>query len=198
VADQLQSLIEASPSRIDDAVDPKMIQVLRDPRSVTQHFERLELNAQRRMEFFVKPPYFNRVGNKAEEKMLRRGVQVRAIYEKAGMEDPAVAPYFHQWVADGEEARIYAGTLPHKMVIFDSQIVLLPLFTPGEEMRALLVRNEQLAQTLTLGFEHIWQQSEPFTPRENKPTRTAAATSAPNRLTSTNGSNRRRKERPKP
>jgi sugar-specific transcriptional regulator TrmB len=151
----------ASPAPIDVGVE--MIQVLRDPRSVAKHFQRLQHTARHSIEVFCKAPYFNPGDNKAEHDVLQRGLRARAIYERGGVEDPAIKPYFHEWISAGEEARIYEGSLPHKMVIFDSQIVLMPLFTPGEEMRALLIRNSQLAQSLSLAFQFLWDQSEPLT-----------------------------------
>lgn len=150
----MEELVETPPG--------ELIQVLRSPRAVSERFERLQLEAERQIEVFSKAPYFNRDGNEAEQKVLRRGVRARAIYEKAGVEDPAIKPYFHKWIAAGEEARIYDGELPHKMVIFDSHVVLMPLFMPGEQMRALLIRNAQLAQSLSLAFEFLWERSKPL------------------------------------
>jgi sugar-specific transcriptional regulator TrmB len=153
------------------ADDPKMIQVLRDPRSVLERFERLERSTKHQIDCFVKPPHFNRHGigkrgePEAEQRVLRRGIRVRGIYEKGGIEDPAIKPYLRDWIAAGEEARIYDGRLPHKMIIFDSHIVLLPLLTGGGQMRAVLVRNEQLAATLVLAFDRVWEQSEPIEPQ---------------------------------
>ena len=134
--------------------------MIRNPRAVTERFERLQLEAERQIDCFVKPPYFNRTGNQAEQKVLRRGVRVRGVYEKTALEDSGVKPYFHKWITAGEDARVYDGELPHKMVIFDSQVVLMPLIMPGEQMRALLIRNAQLAQNLSLAFQYVWDRSE--------------------------------------
>jgi HTH-type transcriptional regulator, sugar sensing transcriptional regulator len=156
------------------ADDPKMIQVLRDPRSVLERFERLERSTKHQIDCFVKPPHFNRHGigkrgePEAEQKVLRRGIRVRGIYEKGGLEDPAIKPYLHDWVAAGEEARVYDGQLPHKMIIFDSQNVLLPLLTVGGEIRAVLVYSKPLAETFALAFERVWERSQPIEPLLSK------------------------------
>jgi sugar-specific transcriptional regulator TrmB len=139
----------------------ELIQVIRSPRAVSERFDRLQLEAERQIEVCTKPPYLNREGNEAEQKVLRRGVRARAIYEKAGIEDPAIKPYFHKWIAAGEEARIYDGELPHKLASCDSNVALIPLLLPGEQMKAVLIRHAQLVQTLSLGFEYLWERSEP-------------------------------------
>src|SRR5436309_678260 len=41
---------------------------------------------------------------------------------------------------------------------------LPPLIGRDGQMRALLVRNEELAETLILAFELIWEKSKPITP----------------------------------
>ncbi len=89
------------------------------------------------------------------------GVRARSLYERQGLEDPGVKPFFSSWITAGEEARIYDGELPQKLAIFDSQIVLMPLIGPGEQMQALLIRHPQLAQSVRLAFEYIWERSEP-------------------------------------
>jgi sugar-specific transcriptional regulator TrmB len=143
----------------------ELIQVIRSPRAVAERFERLQLEAERQIDIFTKPPFFiaaaNRASNPALIKALRRGVRARSIYEKEAVDDPGIKPYIAEWITAGEEARIYDGELPHKMVIFDSQVVLMPLIMPGEQMRALLIRNAQLAQNLSLAFQYVWDRSEP-------------------------------------
>jgi HTH-type transcriptional regulator, sugar sensing transcriptional regulator len=163
LTEHLSSLAEP-----DETAPDELIQVIRSPRAVAERFERLQLEAERQIDIFTKPPFFNRSGNTAQEKVLRRGVRARSIYEKAALEDPAVKPYFRRWLSTGEEARIYDGELPHKMAIFDSQVVLMPLIMPGEQTRALLIRNPQLAQNLSLAFQFVWDRSEPVAPTSTK------------------------------
>lgn len=151
-----------------EAIPDEIIKVLRDPRSVSQHFQRLQLDARKTVEVFCKPPYLNPDDIKTERKISRRGIQVRGIYERGEFEDSPFKPYFYEWFSAGEEGRIYDGKLPHKMVIIDSEIVLLPLFTPGEEMRALVIRNAQLGESLSLAFRFIWARSVPVRSRQQK------------------------------
>jgi sugar-specific transcriptional regulator TrmB len=145
-----------------EAGSEEVIEVIRSSRAAAERFEHLELEAERQIDIFTKPPYFSRTGNPALGKALRRGVQARSLYEKAALNDPGVKPYFASWIAAGEKARIYDGLLPHKLAIFDSKAVLVPLILPGEQMRTLLIRHPQLAESLSLAFQYIWDRSEPL------------------------------------
>ena len=82
-------------------------------------------------------------------------------------------PYLADWLAMGEEARIYDGELPHKLAIFDSQVVLVPLIRAGEQTRTLVIRHAQLARSLSMLFQFLWERSEPFSPRPRKRNRIA-------------------------
>jgi sugar-specific transcriptional regulator TrmB len=156
---ELESIIEPTA----DNAEAEVIQVLRDPRAVAQRFERLELEAQREVDVFVKAPIFiSAEGNPAQQKAQRRGVRFRGVYERAAIETPQNKPSLAKWIAAGEEARIYDGELPHKLAIFDSEIVLMPLIRPHQPTKTVMIRHPQLAQSLTIVFEHFWQRSEPI------------------------------------
>ncbi|HYJ68252.1 MAG TPA: hypothetical protein VEX15_11420 [Nocardioidaceae bacterium] len=50
-----------------------------------------------------------------------------------------------------------------KFAIFDAHTVLMPLVAPGVTgMVAIIVRNPELAATLTFLFETLWERSEPL------------------------------------
>ena len=160
-----------------------LVQVIRNPRAVADRFERLELEAERQIDIWTKPPIFLRSGNPNLERALRRGVKSRSVYEKAALDDPAVEPYFRTWITAGEEARVYDGVLPHKLAIFDSQIVLMPLIRPGEQTKTLLIRHAELAQSLSLAFQFIWDRSEPIASEpQTKPRNKAASTGGRRRI----------------
>lgn len=159
LGDRLSSLVEPA-----ESIPEKFIQIICSPRSVAERFDRLQLEARRRIEVLSKAPILNRPGNPAETKALRRGIRARSIYEKAVLDDPGVRPFFANWIAAGEEARIYHGELPHKLAIFDAKIALMPLVLPGDQVKTVLIRHSQLVQTLSLAFEHLWERSEPVAP----------------------------------
>jgi sugar-specific transcriptional regulator TrmB len=182
-------------SEASEPASEELIQVIRSPRAVAERFERLQLEAERQIDIFTKPPFFNRSGNKTQESVLRRGLHARSIYEKAALEDPAVKPYFRSWLSSGEEARIYDGQLPHKMAIFDSQVVLMPLIMPGEQTRALLIRNPQLAQNLSLAFQFVWDRSAPVTKTSTRSPEKVARPKADHALQEISSNGRRDRSR---
>lgn len=161
VIDRISTLEEALEERAETAPN-EVIQVLRSARAVADRFERLELEAERQIDIWTKPPFFSRNGNPSIKKALRRGLKARSLYEKAALDDPAVKPFISGWLAAGEEARIYDGELPHKLAIFDLQVVLMPLIRPGEQTKTILIRHEELAQSLSLAFQFVWDRSEPI------------------------------------
>jgi sugar-specific transcriptional regulator TrmB len=174
LADQLARQLEtvAEPGGFNGASE--LVQVLRDPRAVRERVERLQHGAKRQIDVFTKPPYFARA-NPEEQKSLRRGLRVRSLYERSAVGDPEVKPQLAQWMAAGEEARMVAGELPQKLAIFDREVVVMPLPLPGDQMRTLVIRHPQLANTLELAFEFLWQQAEPIaTSREQKPSQSPA------------------------
>ncbi len=86
------------------------------------------------------------------------------------LEDPDIKPYIEGWIAGGEEARVYAGELPHKLSVLDSAIVLLALKRPGNHgaTSLLLIRHEQLTRGLSMLFEFLWQKGTPIVPKSAK------------------------------
>jgi sugar-specific transcriptional regulator TrmB len=157
LAGELKSVAE--PSGFNGASE--FVQVLRDPRAVRERVERLQNEAKSQIDVFTKPPYFGR-GNPGEQKTLRRGLRVRSLYERSALDDPQVKPHLSEWIAAGEEARVIDDELPHKLAIFDNEVVVMPLPLPGEQMRTLLIRHTQLAKSLGLAFQFLWNQAEPI------------------------------------
>jgi HTH-type transcriptional regulator, sugar sensing transcriptional regulator len=168
-ADELVKELEPLAKPAHDTSEAEVIQVLRDPRVITERFERLHFEAERQIEVCVKAPFFlGSTSNPAQEEALRRGVRGRGLYERAILDAPEVRPFLETWVAKGEEARIYNGELPHKLAIFDRQTVLLPLFMPGNQVRTLFVRHQPLAISLGMLFDSLWERSEPIFARKRK------------------------------
>jgi len=151
-----------------DTAPDKLIQVIRSPRGVGQRYEQLQLEAKRSNEVFVKAPFFVTPGNPAQEKASRHGVHVRAVYERRVLEAPAVKPYLAKWIDQGEQVRLYDGELPHKLAIFDRKRALVHLSMPGDQMRTLYIQHPELAVSLGIAFDAIWENSEPL----EKPGRT--------------------------
>ena len=169
--------IESKISYKEARSEANFVEVLRDQRAILDRFDRLEQSTKHQIDTFVSPPHFNRSKQPGlENKLLRRGIRIRGLYENSALEDPGIKPFLADWISAGEQARIYDGHLPHKVIIFDLHVVLLPLIGADGQMRALLVRNEQLAETLILAFDLLWEKSKPIPLAESPAVRSAAST----------------------
>jgi sugar-specific transcriptional regulator TrmB len=144
---------------LSESASADLIEVIRHPKVVGERFERLQLQAEKSIDVFVKPPVFVRAGNPIQEQVLRRGVRCRGLYEKGTLDAPSIKS-LRVWIGRGEQARVYPGQLPHKLAIFDSETVLMPLTRPGEQTKTVLIRHAQLAETLTVAFNHFWDHAE--------------------------------------
>jgi len=58
--------------------------------------------------------------------------------------------------------RIYDGKLPHKLAIFDRKRALVHLTMPGDQMRTLYIDHLELAVSLGIAFDALWEHSEPL------------------------------------
>lgn len=148
-----------------EALADNLIQVIRNPRAASERFDRLHLEARRQIEGFIKAPFLMRPSDlPVQQRALQRGVRIRGIYEQAVLDEPEVKPFLAKWVSAGEEARVFAGSLPHKLALFDRESVLLPLFMPGDQVRTLFIRHPQLAISLGMLFDSLWERSTPIEP----------------------------------
>jgi sugar-specific transcriptional regulator TrmB len=160
-----KELIERLAFAGDGVEDPgeDVIEILRNRRVIADRYERLQLLAEREIKVLVKTPILGRGENPAQEAALRRGVRVRALYERAALEDEAIAPYVKHWIVTGEDARLYNGELPLKFALFDDRNVLMPLETPAEadSLTAVLIRHAALGAGLKMLFECLWENAAP-------------------------------------
>ncbi len=171
LAQELKSLESTAKVDVGD-VSHEVVQVLRDPRAVLDRFNRLQREAKHSVDGIIKAPVLMTGppgGNPLEEEGQKRGVHYRALYEKAILAQPYVKPYLKAWVEGGEEARVYDGELPHKLMIFDQRIVMVPLIMPDAKTRALMIQHQQLAKSLTILFDFWWAQAEPLDFEEEEP-----------------------------
>jgi sugar-specific transcriptional regulator TrmB len=175
LADELKSV--ADPSDLNG--ESEQIQVLRDARVVAERFERLQREAKRTVEAFVKAPILNpSLSNPSQKKGLQRGVQYRGLYERAIMDAPEIKPYLSHWIAAGEQVRIHHGELPHKLAIFDRQNILMPLFASNGHGRTLFIRHPQLGMSFGMFFDFLWARAEPLHAGTRKKSRTSRTTAA--------------------
>jgi sugar-specific transcriptional regulator TrmB len=157
---QVVELVSLLGEQTETAPD-ELLQVLRGPRALMERFERLQLEAETSIDCFVKGPFLVDPNNPTQEKVQRRGVRYKSLYESRLLEDPATKGRVLKWMAMGEEARVYHGELPQKLLIFDCRVVLMPIVRSGEALRTVVIRHPELAQTLSLAFQHLWEKAEP-------------------------------------
>lgn len=158
LAETLSPLAAEAEAALDDSV-----QVVRTPQVIADRLHRLQLEAQQQVELVVKAPIMDpRLGNPAQKKAQQRGVRYRCLYERAVLEDPRVKPYLAEWIAAGEEARVYDGELPYKLAVFDSKVVLLTLVRHNGQSSALLVRHALFAKSISTLFDSFWREAEPL------------------------------------
>jgi sugar-specific transcriptional regulator TrmB len=160
LAKELKSFREPA----DTIVNGEQIQVLRDPRVFAERFERMQEEAKHQIDVFIKAPILNpSYSNPTQEKAMRRGVRYRGLYESAIVDAPEIKPYLSKWIAAGESARVHDGELPHKLAIFDKQSILIPLVPPrAGRILFLSIRHSQLAASLGLLFELLWESAGPL------------------------------------
>ena len=162
IADELAETLAPMAANGESALHDS-VQILRTPQVITERLDRLQLEAMRQVDVIVKGPILNpRFGNPAQQKAQRRGVQFRGLYERAVVEDPKISPYLSNWIAAGEEARVYDGELPYKLVVLDSQIVVLTLVKQSGQSSALLVRHAPFAKSMNILFESFWKEAAPL------------------------------------
>jgi len=168
IAKELSKTLPQVSDDAEDALD-ESVQVIRTPQLIGERLHRLQLEASRLIEAIVKAPIMVRpMWNPAQKKALARGVHYKALYERAAIEDPTIAPYIDSWLAQGEEARVFDGELPYKFWIFDQEIVVSTLVKRTGHPIALLVRHAPYARSMSILFNVFWNQAKPL--REIPPT----------------------------
>jgi sugar-specific transcriptional regulator TrmB len=139
------------------------VQVLRTPQVIYERWQRFQIETERIIEAFVKAPIISTRGNPAQKKARKRGVQYQIVYERAVIEDPLVKPHIAEWVAGGEQARVFDGELPYKLSVFDRELVMLTLARRSGSPSAMFIRHAPFAKSMGLLFDYFWQQGKPLT-----------------------------------
>lgn len=147
------------------------IEIIKDPFQMHRRFLELFKAAKNEILGFSKRPYSipdDKVPEQEEGqvKSLQQGVSVRAIYETP-LEKEDIEwrlRLIGEQVERGEKARVISH-LPMKMAIFDEKIVMLPLKDPvsiGTSFTAQIIEHTDLAKSLKMLFEHVWEQAEDY------------------------------------
>lgn len=167
ITQELQHLLLPLYNKGQKARNPiEYIEILNDPGQIGKQFRELQLNCEREMHAFVKPPYV--VSQKdnlpTEKKVLKRKIKVRAVYEEEDSEE--FWTYLKKGIEEGEKARV-VKTLPIKFVLFDMKKVIYALEDPdlgnGMTFTYFIVEHGELAKLFKAAFEFYWASGyEPF------------------------------------
>jgi sugar-specific transcriptional regulator TrmB len=137
----------------------EFVHVTCSPGAIAQRFERLQLEAREQVEVFVKAPLYLIPHKPVEGKVLHCRLRFRCLYEPAAVSSAATKAS----LADSmREARVHGGELPHRLAIFDRQNVLLHFMMPNDQARALVIRHRELATSLGMLFDCLWERAKPL------------------------------------
>lgn len=143
------------------------LEVLRDSRAISDRHDKICTATRREIVGFVKgAPAINSTGggNPTVMDALKRGVRVRALYERAALSEIENAPYLQGWLDAGEEARVFEGSLPHKLLVFDgaSAIVAVAPTEDHPKISCLVIRDPMIVNGFLTLFNTFWEQSVPL------------------------------------
>jgi len=135
----------------------------------TEALDDLVSRATRTLDIMLQPPFVQPRPrwNVMEVEAIQRGVQVRAIYTPAGLEDTR---RFEDVVRHGGRVRMLAH-LPMKLMVRDQVEVLISLRdigTGAQSVTTVAVRHPDLVAPLTTLFEQQWRKARAL-PRELRP-----------------------------
>ncbi|MEU3446230.1 helix-turn-helix domain-containing protein [Streptomyces thermolilacinus] len=94
--------------------------------------------------------------------LLARGVEVRAVLDRAGLVSPARARTVAALARQGLRVRVAAG-VPTRLVAVDRRVTLLPPSDPADPRpHALVVSDPRLLEALLPLFDLAWTRSAPW------------------------------------
>jgi len=142
------------------------VEILRDPKSISEAFADIQAHAQHELLSFCKPPFvasaLNTAGIKVVRRLRRSGGSVRAIYTHEALDDDEVLENVRRFGAAGEESR-FTARLPLKLVVADASLVLCDMPDPVAgtgSTTALYIDHPALAACLRLAFLTVWDSAE--------------------------------------
>jgi hypothetical protein len=142
------------------------VEILRDPKSITEAFADIQNQARRELLSFCMPPFvaspLNATGVKVVRRLRRAGGSVRAIYTYEALDDADVLENVRRFGAAGEESR-FAAKLPLKLVVADESLVLCDMPDPvagTNATTALYIEHPALAACLRMAFMTMWESAQ--------------------------------------
>ena len=96
-----------------------------------------------------------------DTRLLERGVEIREIVQDACRHDPATAAHARWLTEAGGQVRT-APILPHRMILIDARIAIVPLDTADSRKGALQVTDPGIVGTLRALFDRVWDSATPL------------------------------------
>jgi DNA-binding CsgD family transcriptional regulator len=143
--------------RTPDTPPDDMIEVVQGAHAIRVRVERILGCAHWEVSFFDKPPHLVATSDLSQElAVLRRGIAVRAIYERTAL--PARRAAIGRLVAAGEQVR-FVASVPFKLLVVDRRWAIVPVYRGDEIHRAILVRGSPILDALQSTFDGYWRRA---------------------------------------
>lgn len=134
--------------------------------AIRRRFEQLQRSTRHQIRGVDRPPYTVAAAtlNPIEAELLASGVRYKIIYDPASLEFHPLREDLELSTAQGEEARVLAGT-PAKLLIFDDNFAMIPARSAPDEIDELsVVHPSGLLDALIALFEVLWERALPLFP----------------------------------
>lgn len=105
-----------------------------------------------------------------ELRLIRRGVSVRCVYERAAFADKARLPHLLRVIRRGEQARV-VDEVPMNLLIVDNRTAVFGLATTPEDRTGFFINSPALVAVMRNAFEYQWQQGTDVGELAEKPGR---------------------------
>ncbi|MFE9629434.1 helix-turn-helix domain-containing protein [Streptomyces sp. NPDC006463] len=141
-----------------------LIEVVTGVDAIRHRFLQVQQAARTQVRSFITAPFVALPPdeNTAEPVAIGRGVQFRAVLDRAVLGEPGIIDDAIDSLRKGVQLRV-ADELPMKLVLADADLGLVPLaVTPDGEPGAVLLHRSGLLDALDALFETVWRTAHPF------------------------------------
>ncbi|MEV4947066.1 transcriptional regulator TrmB [Streptomyces sp. NPDC053755] len=141
-----------------------LIEVVTGVDAIRHRFLQVQQAARTQVRSFITAPFVALPPdeNTAEPAAIGRGVQFRAVLDRAVLGEPGIVDDAIDALGKGVRLRV-ADELPMKLVLADADLGLVPLaVTPDGEPGAVLLHRSGLLDALDALFETVWRAAHPL------------------------------------
>ena len=103
-------------------------------------------------------PSLMSIGRERLQALLKRGVRIRMITERAFFVDEQIAPDYLRYADQTGHLR-WREQVPVRMVLLDKRIYLLPLEDSDSSPALLIVPNALVSEGMHAVFQELWEAS---------------------------------------